>query len=277
MKPNFRHAWICFALWCLHGLATAEVPAATAEALMRKSGIWAQLADVVTQVKVGMDRATQDGSLPPDEIQRLLRIADDAFSASRLRDSVLQTLSLGVTQAQSADALRWFGSPAGRQITAMEEAFSANFDDMNQVLADGHQALAQASPKRHSLLSQMVKASHAAEAMATVEINVTLGILQGLASATPHAGRAATADLRKVLEAKRPQMVASNVGVALTIAALTYQTASDKTLEQYVHFLSSTSGTALTNSMLEAVDQSLTHAAKRFGGAIPKAPGATTL
>lgn len=277
MKPHFRHAWICFVLWFLHGLAAAEVSSATAEALMRKSGIWSQLADVVTQVKIGMDQATQDGSLPPDEMQRLVRIADDAFSAARLRDAVLQTLSQGVTQTQSEDALRWFGSPAGRQITAMEEAFSANFDDMNQVLTDGNKALAQASPKRHSLLSQTVKASHAAEAMATMEINVTVGILQGLASAMPHAGRGSTADLRKVLEAKWPQMLASNVGVALTIAALTYQSASDKTLEQYIKFLTSQSGIALTASMLDAVDQSLTHAAKRFGGAIPKAPGTTTL
>lgn len=277
MKFNIRQASICLALWCLHGLAFAQVPANTAEALMRKSGIWSQLADVATQVKAGLGQASQDGSLPPEEVQRLERIADDAFAAARLRESVLQTLSRNVTQEQSVDALKWFDSAEGRQITAMEEAFSTNFDDMNRVMSDGNKALAKASTKRHSLLSQTVKASKAGEAMATMEINVTVGILQGLASAMPHSGQGNTADLRMSFEAKRPQMVAANGGVALTISALTYQSASDKTLEQYVKFLSSKSGAALTASMMDAMDQSLSNAAKRLGSAIPKIPGTTSL
>ena len=277
MKFNIRHASICLALWCLHGLASAQVPANTAEALMRKSGIWSQLADVATQVKAGLGQASQDGSLPPEEVQRLEQIADDAFAAARLRESVLQTLSRNVTQEQSVDALRWFDSAEGRQITAMEEAFSTNFDDMNRVMSDGNKALAKASTKRHSLLSQTVKASKAGEAMATMEINVTVGILQGLASAMPHSGQGNTADFRKSFEAKRPQMVAANGGVALTISALTYQSASDKTLEQYVKFLSSKSGAALTASMRDAMDQSVSNAAKRLGSAIPKIPGTTSL
>ena len=277
MKLNIRRACICLALWGLQGLAAAEVPAATAEALMRKSGMWSQLADVATQVKAGMGQAPQSGSLPPEEIQRLERIVDDAFAASTLRESVLQTLTHDVTQEQSVDALKWFGSSEGKQIAAMEEAFSTNFDDMNRVMSDGNKALATASTKRHSLLSQTVKASKAGEAMATMEINVTVGILQGLASAMPHAGNGKTADLRKSFEAKRPQMVAANVGVALTMAALTYQSASDKTLEQYVKFLSSKSGAALTASMMDAMDQSLSNAAKRLGSAIPKIPGTTSL
>ena len=277
MKLKLRNAWVCLALMGLHALAAAEVPAATAEALMHKSGIWSQLGDVAAQVKAGMAQASQDGSLPPDELKRLERIAEDAFAASRLRDSVLQALSRDVTPAQSAVALKWYDSPAGQKITAMEEAFSTGFDDMNRVMTDGNQALAKASPKRQSLLSQTVKASRAAEAMATMEINVTLGILQGLASAMPNPGKRATADLRKVFDAKKPQMVASNRGVALSMSALTYQSANDTLLEQYVKFLSSKSGAELTGSMMDALDQSLSKAAQRLGGAIPRAPGTTSL
>lgn len=244
---------------------------------MRKSGIWSQLGDVATQVKAGLAQSSQDGSLPPEEVQRLERVAEDAFAASRLRDSVLQTLSSDVTPAQSADALKWYDSPAGQQITAMEEAFSTGFDDINRVMTDGNKALAQASTKRQSLLSQTVKASRAAEAMATMEINITVGVLQGLSNAMPGAGKRSTADLRKGLEAKRSQMVAANRGVALTMSALTYQPANDKVLEQYVQFLSSKSGTELSTSMMHALDQSLSKAAQRLGSAIPRAPGTTTL
>jgi hypothetical protein len=277
MTLKLRHAFTCLVLMGLHAWAAAEVPAATAEALMRKSGIWSQLGDVATQVKAGLAQSSQDGSLPPEEVQRLERVAEDAFAASRLRDSVLQTLSSDVTPAQSADALKWYDSPAGQQITAMEEAFSTGFDDINRVMTDGNKALAQASTKRQSLLSQTVKASRAAEAMATMEINITVGVLQGLSNAMPGAGKRSTADLRKGLEAKRSQMVAANRGVALTMSALTYQPANDKVLEQYVQFLSSKSGTELSTSMMHALDQSLSKAAQRLGSAIPRAPGTTTL
>lgn len=277
MPLKLRHAWACLALLCLHGLAAAEVPVATAETLMRKSGIWSQLGDVATQVKVGLAQSSQDGSLPKEEMQRLERIADDAFAPSRLRDSVLQALSRDVTPAQTADALAWYDSPAGLQITALEEAFSTGFDDMNRAMADGNKALAQASTKRQSLLSQTVKASRAAEAMASMEINITVGVLQGLANAMPGAGKRSTVDLRKGLEANRPQMVAANRGVALTLSALTYKGANDKVLEQYVRFLSSKSGAALSASMMDALDQSLSKAAQRLGSAIPRAPGAVSL
>ncbi|MES2950675.1 MAG: hypothetical protein V4858_19250 [Pseudomonadota bacterium] len=277
MKPNLRHAWACLALMCLHGLAAAEVPVATAEALMRKSGIWSQLADLAVQVKGGMAQASQDGSLPPQDLKRLEQVAEDAFAANRLRDTALQVLTRDVTPAQSVDALKWFDSPTGRQITAMEEAFSANFDDMNRVMADGNKALAQASSRRQSLLSQIVKASRAAEAMATMEINITVAILQGVANAMPHSTKGSAKDLRKAFAAQRPQMVAANVGVALSMSAVTYQAASDKMLEQYVKFLSSKSGVALSISMMDALDQSLSHAAQRLGSGIPKVPGTTSL
>lgn len=277
MTLKLRHAFIGLVLLGLHVLALAEVPGATAEALMRKSGIWSQLGDVAAQVKAGLAQSSPDGSLPREEIQRLERIAEDAFSASRLRDSVLQTLSRDVSAAQSVDALQWYDSPAGKQITAMEEAFSSSFDDLNRVMADGNQVLAKASAKRQSLLSQTVKASRAAEAMASMEINITVGVMQGLANAMPGSGRRSTAELRKGLEANRPQMVAANRGVALTMSALTYLPASDKVLEQYVRFLSSKSGTALSASMMDALDQSLSKAAQRLGSAIPRAPGTTSL
>ncbi|MES2583982.1 MAG: hypothetical protein V4627_14765 [Pseudomonadota bacterium] len=277
MKPKLRHVLSCLALMGLHALVAAEVPAATAETLMRKSGIWSQLGDVAAQVKASMSQASQDGSLPPEELQRLERIAEDAFAASRLRDSVLQALSRDVTVAQSVDALKWYDSPPGQQITAMEEAFSSGFDDINRVMTDGNKALARASAKRQSLLSQTVKASRAAEAMASMEINITVGVLQGLASAMPGTGKRSTADLRKSLEARRSQMVAANRGVALSMSALTYQPANDKVLEQYVRFLSSKSGAELSTSMMDALDQSLSKAAQRLGSAIPRAPGATSL
>lgn len=277
MTLRLQHAWTCLALMCLHGLAAAQVPATTAEALMRKSGVWAQLADVGVQVKAGMAQSTEHTPLTPQDIKRLEQVADDAFGATRLRASFAQVLSEKISVAQGANALKWYDSPTGQLITRLEEASSADFDDLGSVLAQGNKALAQASPRRQSLLAQTVKATRAVDGMVTLQINSTLAILQGVANVAPDGSTPSSADLRRSLEAQRPQMEASAMGVMLSMFALTYQPASDRALEQYLKFLSSRSGVAVSMAMMEALDRCLSSAAELLGSGLSMAPGGTSL
>ena len=277
MKLKFHHAWAGWVLICLHGLVAAQMPAASAEALMRKSGVWAQLADVAVQVKSGMSEATEGEILTPDAIERLDQLVDNAFAPEQLRQTFLQVLAQRVTPAQGADALKWYDSPTGRMITGLEEASSADFDDLNQMMAEGNKALAKAPAKRQALLAQIVQASRAAEGMVTMEINSTIAVMQGVANVMPMETTPPAAELRELLEAQRPQMLAFTTGVLLSMFALTYQTASDKALQQYLKFLSSRSGVALSLAMMEALDQSLSNAARLLGSAIPQVPGTMRL
>jgi hypothetical protein len=277
MKTHLQRALVCLAFVGLHGLANAEVPAATAEALMRKSGVWAQLGDLAAQVKTGIAQSATSGTMTADDVKRLDELADEAFAAPRLRETFMQEVSQRVTVAQSADALKWYGSPTGQRMTRLEEASSASFDDMQRVMADGNKVLGSASAKRYALLTQVVQTTRSAEGMVAMQINTTLAILQGVANVVPNASTPPAQELRRMLEAKKPQMLAQSVGVVLTMFALTYQTASDKELEQYVKFLSSKSGNALSVAMNEALDKSLSGAAQRLGSGIPKVPGTTRL
>lgn len=277
MKLKLHHAWVGLVLICLHGLVAAQVSAAHAEALMRKSGAWAQLADVATQVKEGMSESTAGERLTPEDIERLDQLVDDAFAPDQLRQTFSRALARLITPAQAADALRWYDSPTGRLIAGLEEASSADFDDLNQMMAEGNQALAKASAKRQALLAQTVQASRAAEGMVTLQINSTIAVMQGVANVMPMEAAPPTAELRKQLEAQRPQMLASSTGVLLSMFALTYETASDKALQQYVRFLSSKSGVALSLAMMAALDQSLANAARLLGSAIPQVPGTMRL
>ena len=277
MKKQLQHVLACLAFVGLHGLAGAEVPVATAEVLMRKSGVWAQLGDVAVQVKAGMAQSASSAALAPDDVKRLEVLADEAFAAPRLRDAFLQVVSQQLTPAQSADALKWYNSPTGQVITRLEEASSANFDDLQRVLADGHQALSHASARRQALLTQVVQATRSAEGMATLQINTTLAILQGMENVAPNPSTPSAAHLRQALEAQRPQMQASAMGVMLTMFAATYQPASDQALAQYVKFLSSRSGGALSNAMNTALDKSLSGAAQLLGSGIVPVPGTTRL
>lgn len=277
MKLKLHHAWVGLVLICLHGLVAAQVPAARAEALMRKSGAWAQLADVAVQVKEAMSESTMGERLTPEDIEGLDQLVDDAFAPEQLRQTFLQALAQRITPAQAADALKWYESPTGRRIAGLEEASSADFDDLNQVMTEGNKALAKASAKRQALLAQTVQASRAAEGMVTLQINSTIAVMQGVANVLPMEATPPAAEFRKLLEAQRPQMLASSTGVLLSMFALTYESASDMALQQYVKFLSSKSGVALSLAMMAALDQSLSNAARLLGSAIPQVPGTTRL
>jgi hypothetical protein len=146
MIQQLRLALACLAMVGLHGLVAAEVPEATAEALMRKSGVWAQLGGLAVQVKAGITQSAISGKVSDEDVKRLEELAEDAFAAPRLRDAFLREVSQQVTVAQGADALRWYDSPTGQLMTRLEEASSANFDDMQRVMADGNKALGSASP-----------------------------------------------------------------------------------------------------------------------------------
>lgn len=276
MTLTTLRAWACLALLFLHGLAGAEVPAATAEALMHKSGVWAQLADVAPQAKAGIAQSAAGSRLDADGLRRLESLADDTFSPTRLRASFQQVLAARLTAAQVGDALKWFDSPTGKHITRLEEASSADAEDINQALSDGNQALATASSRRQSLLAQVVRVTRAAEGMVSMQINTTVGVLQGLASALPDQPTPTAPQLRAMFEAQRPQMLATSTGVMLTLFARTYQPASDRALEQYVRFLSSKSGAALSAAMMDAMDEALATAAQRLGRGISEPP-ATSL
>ena len=271
--PPLR-AWVCLTLLFLHSLAHAEIPAATAEALMRKSGIWAQLADVAPQAKAGIAQSAAASKLNAEGMRRLESLTDEMFAATRLRASVQQVLVDRMTAAQAGDCLRWFDSPTGTQITRLEEASSADGDNMGQTLTDGNQVLATASPKRQALLAQVVKVTRAAEGLVSMQINTTIGVLQGLASTSPHQHNTPSdQQLREVFAAQRPQMLATSTGILLTLFAHTYQPASDRALEQYVRFLTSKSGAALTAATTDALDQALSAAAQRLGRGINAPPG----
>lgn len=277
MVKQFRVALTCLVMVGLHGLVAAEVPEATAEALMRKSGVWAQLGGLAVQVKAGIAQSATSGKMSAEDVKRLEELAEDAFAAPRLRDAFLKEVSQHVTVAQGADALKWYDSPTGQLMTRLEETFSANFDDMRRVMGDGNKALGSASIRRQTLLTQVVQATRSAEGMVAMQINTTLAVLQGLSNVAPNPSAPSADELRRMLEARKPHMLAQSMGVALTLFAVTYQTASDKELEQYVKFLSSKSGSAISVAMNDALDKSLSAAAQRLGSSIPKLPGTTRL
>ena len=267
---SVRSALLCVGLFLVQGLALAQISPESAETLLRKSGAWAQLADMSRHVKAGMAQSPMRMQLPPSEIARLERLSDEAFEAGSVRAAAMQRLSVKMDNAHTREALRWFDSPTGRMITAVEEASTVATTDLNATLEEGNRILAAAPEARKVLLSRAVKVSRMAEGMAAMQINTAVGIFQGLAAALPDQPMPPLDQLRAGLESQRATMVASMGGVGLALYANTYKSVSDKDLDLYVRFMASRAGSAYTLAMMEAIDHAMTTAFRTLGRNIPR-------
>ena len=146
-----------------------------AEKLMRKSGAWAQLADVPGQVRAGIANAPMRSQLLPVDLARLERSADAAFSADRLRSSALRVLAAELSPSHATEAMGWYSSPTGLMITALEEAASHEFTDLNAALQDGNAALAAATPERQTLIIRLVRATRSVDSSVNTMVHSMAG------------------------------------------------------------------------------------------------------
>jgi hypothetical protein len=95
MVLNRLLAWCCTFFVMATPAWAATDAAAMAESLMRKSGLWEQLADVAKGVRAGMVAGTGQGARKPSptELERLSRAIDTAYSAQRLRSACLAAIT----------------------------------------------------------------------------------------------------------------------------------------------------------------------------------------
>jgi hypothetical protein len=250
--------------------ARAQTDMATAEMLMRRSGLWEQLTDVPNQVKASFMKAYADKGIKPtpQDQQKLNSSIELAYAPDRLRSRALHTLAQGIAARNVSDLKRWYASPIGVEITKLEETAAADKQDPTKILQDATAMLAKASSARRSLLEQLVSATRSAEAMTTLSIDTALGLQQG-ASSAPNASASTKTDLKTKLERQRPQLLQAFGQVGLTISARTYASLPDAAISKYVQFLKSPAGAQFTDISIRALDAALVDAANVFGRDMP--------
>ena len=261
---------ISLLLLMMSGTAWAQTDAATAETLLRKSGLWAQLAGIAQQVRAGMagGAAEQGATLTDAEAARLDRAVDTAYAAPRLRVSVLRTLVREMPAMHVVSVLAWHDSAAGRVFTRMEEAASAADQD-SDTMAQGAHRLAAMSEARRLLLERLMVESRAGEALAGMTINTALGVQQGLRSMRPDAPGPSADELRAVLQAQRPQLERAFGTMAVAAFAQVYAEASDEQLQAYLRFQETEAGRQFNRVMETAMDRMFLEAATELGRALP--------
>jgi hypothetical protein len=252
-------------------LAWSQTDPATAERLLRRSGLWSQLEGMAPRLRAGMAQGAQQGGreLSAEETERLGRAVDVAYAAPRLRSTAMRSLTRHMPPEHVDAVEAWFASPVGAAITKMEESASDETSDPTQKLKEGAARLQGMASDRRALLRRIMQLSKAAETGAAMAINTALGVRQGLRSVRPDAPGPSEEEVRSMLEAQRPRMEQAFSAMAEASAAMVYEAANDEQLTLYARFLDSPPGRQFTDVVGQALDAVFLEAATVLGRAMP--------
>ena len=255
--------------------ALAQTDTATAELLMRESGLWKQLEAIAPQTRAGLASTLVqiNPSASPTEVERVAGLADDAFTAARLRSVAQSVIARRTNQGDVAALLAWYRSPTGKSLTKHEEDASADARDPNAAMAQDSAFFASLPAARQALVKQLVQVSRGGESLTTITINTAVAVQAGLASAMPNAPAVSAADMRAALEQQRPKMLSALSSVAAASYARTYANVPDADLSKYLAFLESSAGARFIEVALQALDAALVEGATELGRSIPQAKG----
>jgi hypothetical protein len=252
-------------------LAHADIDRPAAESLVRKSGLWEQLAGVGPQVEAGIQQSLAQGGMKPGDSEkaRLTQVIRTAYAPERLR-AVGTGVIAARMQPQHLDALRqWFDSPQGQAVTRVEEEAGSAQSDPNLAMKEGISLLKSMPVDRRKVLEDLLAATRAGEAMVQITIGTAVAAQMGVASTMPNGPAPTAAEVRGMLEAQRPEMLKAFNGMMLASFAHTYAKIPSQQLRQYVAFIRTPAGRQFNAAAMEAMAAALTDAAAEMGRRLP--------
>jgi hypothetical protein len=270
--------WI-FAAACFPLLQSQALAANTSEALvddfLRKSGLWAQLAQIEPGVQLGIEQGDgQMRQLNDEQLGHLRDAARVAYGADRLRKAMRAELVSALPASDAEQALQFLMTDLGRRVTSLEEA-AASPADSNHIEAIATQAEAALTPSRRELIQRMIKATRIVDVAASIVINQQLGVMRGFAYYAGRADSSTTDDVKTQMDVYRDQMVGALAPRLTAHAAVIYGPLSEDELVRYVAFLESPAGQTISRVTSAALDRVLAAAAfelgRRIGDAVKPA------
>jgi hypothetical protein len=273
-----------FAAACLSLLESRALAAATSEALvddyLRKSGLWAQLAQIEPGVQLGITQSdSQIRQLSDEQLERLRDAASVAYGADRLRKAMRAELIAVLPITDAEQALQFLTTDLGKRVTALEEA-AASPADSSHIEAIAAEAAAALTPSRKELIQRMVRATRLVEVAASIVINQQLGVMRGYAFYAGRPDSSTTDDVKAQMDLYRDQMTGALEPRLTAHAAVIYGPLSEQELIRYVGFLESAAGLRISNVTSAALEKVLAAAAfelgRRIGDAVKPADAKST-
>jgi hypothetical protein len=263
-------AGICFLFAAAAGAADRE-PDRNIDELMRKSGLWKQVGEMEALMQLGISQGQAEAHAQGSKVEmgeadlaRLKAAAAVAYAPERLRKEVASVLAQELTPVDEGKVLEWLSSDLGRRITELEEKDSGAEASVKREQA-GPALLATLPKVRVDKFRRLGQSVRIGEAGAAILINTTLGVMYGIALATPPYETQGLKGLRDRFDAQRPQLAAALEERSIAQFAWVYQPLTDEEVEEYVVFSESPPGRKYNEASIAALDKALAHAAIDLG------------
>ena len=271
MTPSVRNCIAVAALLATCAATLASAQQRRTEELMRKSGMWDQVAQMRQQMKAGIQEARREARssnmplLDDASYAKLSAAIDRAFASEVLRESVALHLEEFIAAEDENEVLNWLSSDLGGRFTRMEIA-AGDIGESAKLAQEGPKLLAALSRARLEKYQRLAASLDAGDTTAELTINMTGAIVYGIALVMPgtDADMAAKA-IRQRMQAQRAQMARYFGDKALQAYAYTYRSATDSQLESYVKFAESAAARRYHAAGIKALDATLSQSALAMG------------
>ena len=272
MKSLLRAVLIVGILFALPVCAQEPAGRRTGE-LMQKSGLHRQLGQVRDQMKEGAaqgrEQAKASAGAPPlsdEDFARILGAMEKAYAPATLQASMSKELARILPAADERAVLEWLSSDLGRKFTEIEEK-SGEAEAMTRGVREAPAYFDTVPKPRVELFRQLVDEVHAGQALASIVINISIGVAVGVSLADPNniGPEAMAKRVREKLEPERSKMVAYFNRQALMMYAYIYRDMSDADVGRYVAFANTPSGRRYHDATITGMDVVFTRAALDLG------------
>jgi hypothetical protein len=265
MKLFFARLTSVLLLSAFVSLAYAQVDAAAAERILRKSGTWSQIDAVTPQFKTAFAESIrqQSGAAVKElEIERFAAVAERAFAATKLKTMIANTVAEQTNPQHVAALDKWYDGPIGKRLTALEEAAAKL--DQGESVKEGAALVAALKAPRLAIVQEMVDVTRAADFIADLSINMGTAVAYGASLASSEV-EVPLKQLRENAMKEREPMIKVMRDYVLSIYAKTYEKASDEDLKAYIAFMKTPAGKQFTEVIITAFERAFVASAADLG------------
>lgn len=279
MTRLFRTLLTCLTLLTTPLAATAETDIASAESLVRASGLWSQLADFAPQIQRGIFEGLAAARLQPKEVdlERLSRSIEHAYGADRFRSIVIKLVARDLSEQHVPTLQDWYASQTGLAMTALEEAASADPRDPGLLIQEGNGLLPKFSNNRRELIDRLITVSKGVESAVAITIDSAVAVQRGVSCALPNVPTPSANELRQQLGSQRAGMVQGFTAMYRAVYAKTYANVAEQDLANYVDFLHSEAGRHYADVVLNALGEAFGEAAVTMARCVPASRGGVSV
>ncbi len=256
---------------CLCGVAVAGERSDPKDVrqLMQLSGMNKQIEEFPASLRAELDRQQAERpTLTENQHDRIKSVIAVSFDAKKILASVQKSLERNLAKGDLKAALKWLNSPLGKKITKLEED-SSTAEAYQDLQAVGPGLLAGSmGTERFEKIKRLDSATGATEFSVNMLQNLQAAMASAAASAAPDANRPSYDEILEMVNMNKAQVQSQVERMVQMQFLYAYRGLADNEIDRYIAFAESKTGRRYHQATVNAVNDALVEAARKFGSQI---------